>query len=302
MTPRTPGDRRNMASVTVVIPAYNSASFLEETLQSALDQTDPPESIVVVDDESPDDSFAVAKKVAAKTPSVQVVRRKNGGACAARNTGLAMAETEFVLFLDADDRLLPRTIEHHLAVMERHSEAVMVFGSNHVISAEGARIRENVVPEREVTLEDLAMAVTLCASQCLYRRAAVQQVGGMNETLSDSLDLNMRLVRLGKIVSYPEFVMEYRKHPNQLTRNRFIIAGRHLRALELNIGPNSTSPDPVLYKRARRKWLACYGHGQHMAALGAIRHGRFKEIIPAARLALAGYWARLRKAEWHPKH
>jgi glycosyltransferase involved in cell wall biosynthesis len=291
-----------MASVTVVIPAYNSASFLEETLQSALDQTDPPESIVVVDDESPDDSFAVAKKVAATNPSVQAVRRKNGGACAARNTGLAMAKTEFVLFLDADDRLLSRAIEHHLAVMERHSEAVMVFGSNHVISAEGARIGKSIVPDQDVTLEDLAMAVTPCASQCLYRRSAVQQVGGMNETLSDGLDLNMRLVRLGKIISYPEFVMEYRKHPNQLTKNKVIIAGRHLRALELNIGPKSASPDPVLYKRARRKWLARYGHGQHMAALGAIRHGRFKEVIPAARLALAGYWARLRRAEWHPKH
>ena len=291
-----------MASVTVVIPAYNSASFLEETLQSALDQTDPPESIVVVDDESPDDSFAVAKKVAATNPSIQAVRRKNGGACAARNTGLAMAKTEFVLFLDADDRLLSRAIEHHLAVMERHSEAVMVFGSNHVISTDGARRGDNIVPYQDVTLEDLAMAVTPCASQCLYRRSAVQQVGGMNETLSDGLDLNMRLVRLGKIVSYPEFVMEYRKHPNQLTKNKVIIAGRHLRALELNIGPKSASPDPVLYKRARRKWLARYGHGQHMAALGAIRHGRFKEVIPAARLALAGYWARLRRAEWHPKH
>jgi len=112
----------------------------------------------------------------------------------------------------------------------------------------------------------------------------------------------MRLVRLGKIISYPEFVMEYRKHPNQLTKNKVINAGRHLRALELNIGPKSASPDPVLYKRARRKWLARYGHRQHMAALGAIRHGRFKEVIPAARLALAGYWARIRRAEWHPKH
>jgi glycosyltransferase involved in cell wall biosynthesis len=291
-----------MASVTVVIPAYNSASFLEETLQSALDQSDPPESIIVVDDESTDDSFAVAQEMAAKHPSIQVVRRKNGGACAARNTGLAMARTEFVLFLDADDRLLPRAIEHHLAVMGQHSEAVMIFGSNHVISADGARLRENVVPEQDVTLEDLAMTVTPCASQCLYRRSAVQQVDGMNETLSDSLDLNMRLARLGKIISYPEFVMEYRKHPDQLTKNRFIIAGRHLRALELNLGPKSASPDPVLYKRARRKWLARYGYGQHMAALGAIRHGRFKEVIPATRLALAGYWARLRKAEWQPKH
>lgn len=302
MTPRTPGDRRDMASVTVVIPAYNSASFLEETLRSALEQSDPPESIIVVDDESSDDSFAVAREMAATHPSIHAVQRRNGGACAARNTGLAMAETEFVLFLDADDRLLPRAIEHHLGVMAQHSDAVMVFGSNHVISTDGARIRDRIVPEREVTLEDLAMAVTLCASQCLYRRSAVQQVGGMNETLSDGLDLNMRLARLGKIISYPEFVMEYRKHPGQVTRNRVIMARRHLRALALNIGPKSAKPDPALYQRARRKWLARYGHGQDRAALGALRHGRFREVIPATRLALAGYWARIRRAEWHTEH
>ena len=178
------------------------------------------------------------------------------------------------------------------------------FGSNHVISAEGARIGKSIVPDQDVTLEDLAMTVTPCPSQCLYRRSAVQQVGGMNETLrpGDEIDLNMRLVRLGKILSYPEFVMEYRNHPNQGTKNRFTNSSAHLRALELNIGPKGASPDPVLYKRARRKWLARYGYRQHMAALGAIRHGRFKEVIPATRLALAGYWARIRRAEWHPKH
>jgi glycosyltransferase involved in cell wall biosynthesis len=99
-----------MSSVTVIIPAYNSVPFLEETVASALAQSDPPERIVIVDDGSPDESFALAQRLERAHPTVQALQRPNGGAGAARNTGLAQAETAFVLFLDADDRLLPDAI------------------------------------------------------------------------------------------------------------------------------------------------------------------------------------------------
>lgn len=291
-----------MAPITVVIPAYKSAAFLEETVATALSQSDPPERIIVVDDGSPDNSYEIAQALAAKHPTVMAVQRPNGGAAAARNTGLALARTEFVLFLDADDRLLPQAMAHHLAAFRAFPKAVMVFGSNHRIDASGAHLSANPVPAQNVPLEDLAMTVTPCPSQCLYRREALQKVGGLNESLrpGDEIDLNIRLLQVGDIRSFPDFVMEYRHHPNQGVRNVHSNSSAHLRALALNLGPGGRVPDPVLYRRARRKWLARYGHGQHMACLGAIRHGRWPEVLPALRLALAGAWARLLGAEWRP--
>lgn len=82
----------HIASVTIIIPAYNSVPFLEDTVKSALAQTDPPERIIIVDDGSPDESYALAQALASSHPSVQAVQRKNGGAGAARNTGVSLAK------------------------------------------------------------------------------------------------------------------------------------------------------------------------------------------------------------------
>ena len=291
-----------MASVTIVIPAYNSVPFLEETVACALAQSDPAERIVIVDDGSPDASFALAQRLAAAHPAVEAMQRPNGGAAAARNTGFRRATTDFVLFLDADDRLLPDAITLHLAAFARHPQAVMVFGSNHRIAADGAHIGVSLNSEQNVTRADLAMYVTPCPSQCLYRRTALEAVGGFNETLrpGDEIDLNIRLLDVGQVRSHPGFVMDYRHHPNQGIKNVYRNSSEHLRALALNIGPEGAHPDPVLYRRARRKWLARYGYRQHMAALGALRHGRWPQIWPATRLAALGAWARLMGAEWQP--
>lgn len=292
-----------MSSVTVVIPAYKAAAFLEETIRSALAQTVPPERIVVVDDGSPDNGHEIAQALAAEHPCILPVQRQNGGVPAARNTGLAHAKTDHVLFLDADDRLLPHAIERHLEAFQRFPKAVMVFGSNYRMDVNGVRLSENRVPEQNVTREDLAMYVTPCPSQCLYRRDAWLKVGGANESLrsGEDIDLNLRIIELGEIRSFADFVMEYRLHPNQMTKKIYSIATGHLNVLKANLGPDSASPDAPLYRRARRKWLARYGYGQHMAFLGAIRHRRWQEVIPSFRLAVAGSWARLLGAEWSPK-
>lgn len=291
-----------MASVTIVIPAYNSVPFLEETVACALAQSDPAERIVIVDDGSPDASFALAQKLAAAHPTVTAVQRPNGGAGAARNTGLARATTDFVLFLDADDRLLPDAIALHLAEFARHPGAVMIYGSNHRIMADGTRFGESLNREVTITRADLAMHATPCPSQCLYRRDALLKAGGFNESLraGEDVDLNLRLTEIGEIRSHSGFVMEYRNHPGQTTKNILRNSSEHLRALALNIGPQGRHPDPVLYRRARRKWLARYGYAQPRAALGALRHGRWHQIWPATRLAVLGAWARLLGAEWQP--
>jgi len=94
-----------MDAVAVVIPCYNYAHLLGEALDSALAQTERPGDILVVDDGSPDDTAGVVARYAER--GVRYLRRPNGGPAAARNTGAREVEGEFVVFLDADDRLDP---------------------------------------------------------------------------------------------------------------------------------------------------------------------------------------------------
>jgi glycosyltransferase involved in cell wall biosynthesis len=91
----TPGPR-----VSVVIPLYQAARFIKETLDSVAAQSSPAAEVLVVDDGSTDDGASIALAHALKP---RVLRKTNGGPASARNAGIAMATGELVAFLDADD-------------------------------------------------------------------------------------------------------------------------------------------------------------------------------------------------------
>src|SRR5262245_10694873 len=93
--------------VSVVIPCYNHAEFLGEAIESVKAQTCAGSDVVVVDDGSTDRSAEVARRYS----GVRFLTQRNQGAGAARNTGLQHVRGEFVVFLDADDRLLPHAFE-----------------------------------------------------------------------------------------------------------------------------------------------------------------------------------------------
>lgn len=102
--------------VAVVIPCYGYGRYLGEAVESALAQTVPPTRILVVDDDSPDDTKAVAAAFADR--GVDYVWQANAGPAAARNRAAAMVSEPLVVFLDADDRLDPRYIERTRAVLD----------------------------------------------------------------------------------------------------------------------------------------------------------------------------------------
>ena len=87
--------------VSIIIPAFNSEKYLSETVRSALAQTWPNKEIIVVDDGSSDGTLNVAKQFESR--NVKVFTQKNRGAACARNAGLAIAQGDFIQWLDADD-------------------------------------------------------------------------------------------------------------------------------------------------------------------------------------------------------
>src|SRR3712207_5573157 len=117
-----PGD--NTPLVSVVIPCYKQAHFLGEAIESVLAQSYPHFEVVVVDDGSTDNT----SEVAARYPGVRCVRQDNQGLAAARNSGLAHSKGEYLLFLDADDRLLPHALEVGVERLEAHPECAFVSG------------------------------------------------------------------------------------------------------------------------------------------------------------------------------
>lgn len=133
MTEQRPAAHR--LTVTVIIPAYNRADLLPETLASLLDQTRVPDEIIVVDDGSTD---GTPDLLANYDPPVRVIRQENRGLAGARNTGIDAAQGDLIAFLDSDDLLLPASIERRAEYLETHPAVDVVYSDVNLL--QGTRI------------------------------------------------------------------------------------------------------------------------------------------------------------------
>ncbi len=104
-----------IVSLAVVIPSYNSAEFLPAVIASVLGQIQPPDEILLIDDGSTDATSEIAAKFSDR---IRFVRQENGGVSSARNHGARLTKSEWLLFLDSDDLLLPHATQALLATAE----------------------------------------------------------------------------------------------------------------------------------------------------------------------------------------
>jgi len=112
---------------SIVIPCYNQAKYLEETVQSALASTHSMLEVIIVNDGSTDESEEVAEKLTQKFTNVTLLNQKNGGVAQARNTGIEFARGKYILPLDGDDLISPNYLKAAIEVLEQSSEAKVVY-------------------------------------------------------------------------------------------------------------------------------------------------------------------------------
>ena len=100
--------------ISIIVPIYNTETYLQRCLESLLCQTEQGLQIILVDDESTDGSYAIAQSFAAQDPRIELLQQSHAGQSAARNLALQHAQGEFLAFVDADDALEPEWCEKHL--------------------------------------------------------------------------------------------------------------------------------------------------------------------------------------------
>jgi glycosyltransferase involved in cell wall biosynthesis len=118
--------QRKTKLVSVIIPAYNAASFLEETIRSIFGQTYCSWEIIIVDDGSTDNTSSICEKFSSS--KLRVIRQQNTGVAVARNNGLLNAKGDFVVFFDADDLMSPDFLSARVGVLENEPEIGFVGG------------------------------------------------------------------------------------------------------------------------------------------------------------------------------
>lgn len=119
----------NKAAVSVIVSVYNVEAYLDDCLSSLERQTFKDIEVILVDDGSTDESQAIAQKYVDKNSSFRLIKRENGGASAARNTGLNQASGKYVYFLDGDDYLVDSAIEELFYKAEKEQLDVIKFGA-----------------------------------------------------------------------------------------------------------------------------------------------------------------------------
>jgi len=196
-------------TVSVVIPVWNAARYLSETLRSVLRQTRPAEEIVVVDDGSTDESAAVAEEFGAR---VRVLRQENRGESAARNRGIEAAQGDWIAFLDADDLWHPDKLARQLAAVRADPAVDCVHTNWYYFGRQNGRVDVSITDAAERYRPGRVAADNpFRISSLLVRRELPLR---FPEWTQDGEDLIyfLELVRTAKVVLVPEELIGYRVH------------------------------------------------------------------------------------------
>jgi glycosyltransferase involved in cell wall biosynthesis len=181
----------NAPLVSIVIPAYNYAQFISETIDSALAVTGVECEILIIDDGSTDGTAAV---VAAYKDKVRYLYQNNQGLSAARNTGIRESRGEFLVFLDADDLLRPEMVERSLEALKAVGESfALISHFPDLIDIKGNPISPETNlrhPDTEITMLDL-LIMNRFPTFVFVRKGVFEEVGYFDTQLKASEDRDM---------------------------------------------------------------------------------------------------------------
>jgi len=211
-----------MPKVSVVIPSYNHAKFVRETIESVLSQSFQDLEVVVTDDYSSDATAQAVRAIADSRVSFAALSR-NSGVCVAVNTSIQRSTGEYVAMLSSDDQFLPGKLEQQVKLLDANADVGAVFGYPIFIDASGRKLPDDATfyggvfrvnnRPREQWLRHLFLhGNMLCSSTALVRRKCYDHIGLFNPALAQVPDLEMwvRLLKHYQIHVIEEPVAAFR--------------------------------------------------------------------------------------------
>lgn len=228
--------------VSVVVPAYNAGSTIDETLRSVRFQSHEQLEIIVVDDGSTDDTLVVAQWHADQDPRITIMRQSNAGVAAARNAGWQAARAEFIAFIDADDLWAPCKIARQLDAMIEGGERTGLVYSWYawIDAASRVSLRAHPVFYSGEVLDYLLDGNFIGnGSSAMVRREALVAANGFETVLRalgaqgcEDLLFYCRVAEAYQFAVVPEYEIGYRYLPNNMSsdmtrmlRSRMLVAG-----------------------------------------------------------------------------
>lgn len=209
-----------MAKISVVIPCYNQGQYLKDAVDSVLASTFKDVEIIIVDDGSTVDADLID---AIKGENIKVIHQENQGVCIAKNNGIKIATSEYILPLDADDKVHPTYIEKALNILEKNKDIGIVYGDCEFFGSKTGKWEL-----KDYSLSDLLVSNMLLNSS-MYKKSDWEKVGGYNPSMDSGFEdweFWVNMVENGvNVYKIHEVLFSYRQFDNTRTisaeENRF---------------------------------------------------------------------------------
>lgn len=216
------------ALVSVVMPTYNCAAFIEESIRSVQAQTHAAWELVIVDDCSTDDTADVVGRIAAEDPRVCYhVLESNSGAAVARTRGMELATGQYIAFLDSDDLWRPEKLDRQIAFLNRTGGTIVCTAYDQI--DEGGQPMGRVLsPKKRADYNDVLLTCPIGNSTVLFDAGRLGKfvVPNIRKRNDDALWLQM-LKKEKYILGMPDVLMSYRVRANSISANKLSLIRYH---------------------------------------------------------------------------
>lgn len=202
---------------SVVIPVYNTETYLAKAIDSVLGQTFTDFEVVLLDDGSTDGSAEILDRYQAMDSRCKVFHGPNRGIIATRNEGNRLAEADIIILMDSDDICLPERFAKQVRYLHDNPACVAVGSKMLLIDDEDLPITEmgDKFSHDEIDSANLSgVGSHIFQPTVALRKDAVQKVGGYRAEFphAEDFDLFLRLAEIGRLANYPEVFLKYRQH------------------------------------------------------------------------------------------
>ena len=213
-----------MPKVSVVVPSFNHAPFIETTLSSIFNQTHEPAQLLVIDDGSSDGSPQIIERVLQDCPfPSELISRSNQGLCATLNEGLARTNGDYFAYLSSDDVWLPEFLEARVSLLESTPEAVLGYGHCYLIDAANQIIDCTLdwAPYSDGNAREMLLKQTFApmSPTVLYRRSSLENERWHEHAKLEDYDLYLRLSTKGDFAFDPRVLSAWRQHGHNTSQD-----------------------------------------------------------------------------------
>lgn len=205
-----------MPEVSILVPSYNHAPFVERTLRSIFAQTLKPRKLIVIDDGSKDESAEIIERVLRECPfENEFIKRENRGLCATLNEGFALSEGEFFAYLGSDDVWLPEFLSKQAELLNKRPNAVLAFGHAFLIDE-----RDRIIDRTDNwtsfadgdLLPTLLRGIIFSSPSVVYRRAALAKYEWNENSRLEDYELYLKLASGGEFARNEQILCAWRQH------------------------------------------------------------------------------------------